>query len=101
MSTGVVKVPTFSAKGFDIYGVSVDSAEANAAFAAKYHFTFPLLCDTSKAMTRAFECCRASGDDPCAMSKRVCVCVDADGTVFKYIDPFDALQGPKQLLEEL
>lgn len=53
-------------------------------------------------MTRAFGCCRPSNDgsDPCAMSKRVCVLVD-NGLVVKYLDPFDAKEGPQLLLDQL
>mmetsp|Transcript_16512 Transcript_16512/g.66688 ORF Transcript_16512/g.66688 Transcript_16512/m.66688 type:complete len:101 (+) Transcript_16512:262-564(+) len=92
----------FKAAGIDhIYGVSVDSPAKNAAFAEKYAFAFPLLCDVDKAMTKAFECCRASGDDPCAMASRICVVVDARGTISKLIAPFDAREGPASLLSDL
>lgn len=86
-----------------IFGVSVDSQEANAAFAAKFSFSFPLLCDTTKEMTKAFDCCLSAkdGSDPCAMADRVAVVVGADGTILKYIAPFDAREGPRALLSDL
>jgi len=90
----------FKAKGYDIFGVSTDSVEENAAFHAKFDFAFPLLCDPDKAMTKAFECCKPSNDDPCAMSARVCVVVK-DGNIAQYLDPFDAREGPAVLLANL
>jgi len=82
--------------------VSGDAQEANAAFHAKFSFSFPLLSDPDKAMIKAFDCCRPSKDgaDPCAMAKRVTVVVD-NGLVVKVLDPFDAKDGPAALLADL
>lgn len=84
----------------DIFGVSVDTVEANKAFSEKFGFSFPLLCDTGKEMTRAFDACMAIGEDPCALSSRITVLVK-DGIVKQVINPFDAKEGPKKLLDSL
>src|SRR5262245_66408833 len=34
-----------------IYGVSFDTPERNRRFVEKYHLPFPLLCDTTRAMS--------------------------------------------------
>lgn len=93
----------YKSKGIDIFGVSCDSVEANAAFHEKFAFSFPLLSDLDKSMTVAFDCCKPSkdGSNPCEKSARIAVVVDGDGTVTRYLSPFDAREGPAALLAEL
>lgn len=40
--------------GCQILGISVNGAEANRTFAEKLGLTFPLLCDTDKAVSREY-----------------------------------------------
>ncbi len=47
-------VPTFEAAGAVVYGVSVDSHHANAAFARSLGLTFPLLSDWKHEASRAY-----------------------------------------------
>lgn len=42
-------------RGVTVYGVSVDSAEAQKKFKEKYNFPFPLLADKDKVVTKAFQ----------------------------------------------
>ena len=86
-----------------IYGVSCDTVDANAAFHEKFAFSFPLLCDLDKSVTRAFDTCKPSKDgaEPCASSARSVVVVDAAGTVVRREMPFDAREGPAALLAAL
>mmetsp|Transcript_68387 Transcript_68387/g.154694 ORF Transcript_68387/g.154694 Transcript_68387/m.154694 type:complete len:81 (+) Transcript_68387:319-561(+) len=79
-------------------GASVDSGEANKAFAEKFTFTFPLLCDTDFSMTKAFDVCK---NDDCTMSARVTYVVDTDGKIEQCIDPFSAQDGAAALLNSL
>ena len=44
----------FKAKGYEILGVSADSAKRQANFKAKYNFKYPLLADEDKAVIEAF-----------------------------------------------
>lgn len=48
------KVQEFKNQGVEVFGVSFDSVEDNAKFAAKYHLPFPLLSDTTRSMGMAF-----------------------------------------------
>jgi peroxiredoxin Q/BCP len=41
-------------KGFELLGVSADSAKRQSNFKNKYNFTFPLLADEDKAVINAF-----------------------------------------------
>lgn len=45
---------TFLAKGYDILGVSADSARRQQNFINKYELPFPLLADEDKAVINAF-----------------------------------------------
>lgn len=45
---------TFVSKGYDILGVSADSAKRQSNFKNKYEFPFPLLADEDKAVIEAF-----------------------------------------------
>ena len=88
----------FTAKGYKIYGASVDGIKANAAFAAKFSFSFPLLCDPQKSLTRAFDACK---DANCTKPDRITVVVDGAGKIERYLKPFDARTGPQALLDSL
>ena len=45
---------TFVSKGYDVLGVSADSAKRQQNFIDKYEFPFPLLADENKAVIEAF-----------------------------------------------
>ena len=61
-----------------IYGVSFDTPGENKAFAQKYQLPFPLLCDTTKAMSIAYG---AAADASVQYPDRVTYVLAADGTV--------------------
>ena len=61
-----------------IYGVSFDTPADNKAFAQKYKLPFPLLCDTTKAMSIAYG---AAADASARYPDRVTYVLAADGTV--------------------
>ena len=61
-----------------IYGVSFDTPADNKAFAQKYKLPFPLLCDTTKAMSIAYG---AAADASAKHPDRVTYVLAADGTV--------------------
>ena len=70
-------------------GVSFNSIEENAAFAAKEDLPFSLLCDTDRALSLAYGAC----DDPKAQyPERVSVLIDEQGRVarlYQSVDPRD------------
>lgn len=45
---------TLKDKGFELLGVSADSAKAQTNFKEKYHFPFPLLADVDKVVIQTF-----------------------------------------------
>ena len=58
--------------------MSTDAADKNAKFATDEGFSFPLVCDTTRAMSIAFG---AAADASAPASKRIAVLIDADGNI--------------------
>jgi peroxiredoxin Q/BCP len=59
-------------------GISFDSIEANRAFAEKFSFNFPLLCDVDRKIGLAYDACDdASADAP----RRISYVIGADGRI--------------------
>ena len=79
-------------------GVSLDSAEENRAFAEKFQFPFPLLCDTTGAMSMAYGAA-ASADDQYA--SRYTFVVGDDGLVQEAIATQDPGGQAADLLDRL
>lgn len=78
--------------------MSFDSQAANKKFAEKYGFSFPLLCDTERAMGVAY----GAADDASAKSaRRVGVVIGPDGKVKHYFPKVDARAFPEEALELL
>ncbi|RKY19478.1 MAG: hypothetical protein DRQ55_10565 [Planctomycetota bacterium] len=61
-----------------ILGVSFDNAEANARFAAKQRFRFPLLCDTDKTMSMAYGAAKGRAS---LFPSRITYIIDAQGKI--------------------
>ena len=82
-----------------ILGASFDTAEENAAFAKKFNFNFPLLCDTDRKIGIAY-----GAADPGATSgnaRRVGVVISPDGKVKEYQPKVSAAGFPKEALDKL
>jgi thioredoxin-dependent peroxiredoxin len=88
----------FEKKGAQILGASFDTVEDNAAFAERFHFPFPLLCDTERTVGLAYGAC----DDPQApAARRISYIIGPDGRVKKAYGKVDASSHPLQVLEDL
>jgi peroxiredoxin Q/BCP len=81
-----------------ILGISFDTPEDNAAFAAKQSFPYPLLTDVDRAAAIAFG---AAADAKAAAPRRVTAVIGPDGRVERVIDKVDPRTHPKELLESL
>ncbi len=88
----------FAAKNAVLLGVSFDSPQENAAFARKFGFEFPLLCDTSKAMGVAYGACANVSDKH---AKRIAYVIDEKGRVEKVYPKVDAAAFPETVLQEI
>ena len=72
-----------------IVGISCDEVERNAAFAAKYQFTFPLLSDSGREVGIAYGAC---DDRKSRQADRISYLIGADGRierVYEHVDPRD------------
>jgi peroxiredoxin Q/BCP len=72
--------------------------DENAAFARRFGFAFPLLCDTTRAVGLAYGAC----DDPKAeYAKRISYLIGPDGTVIRAFPKVNAAAHPEELLAAL
>jgi len=85
----------FDRLGVVILGASFDDAAANAAFAAKFSFPFPLLCDTDRRLGLAY----GAADRPDAgHARRISYVIDERGTIAHAIPDVDPASHSEQLL---
>lgn len=72
--------------------------EENAAFAAKFDFPFPLLCDTAREIGMAYGAC----DTPDAeYARRISYLIGPDGRIRKAYASVKASEHPQQVLADL
>jgi len=66
-----------------VFGISIDSPAANAAFAKQINVTFPLLSDMNKKVLTAYGILRPypMGDDKYEWAERTTIVVDKEGKV--------------------
>lgn len=81
-----------------VYGVSFDTPEENKAFAEKYSFQFPLLCDVDRKMGVAYG---AADDNSAGNARRVGVVIDGDGKIKEWLPKVDARGYPKDVLARI
>ena len=81
-----------------ILGVSFDTVEDNAAFAAKFGFPFPLLCDTKREIGLAYGACTAPDDE---YAKRISYIIGPDGRIAHAFPKVDPKKHPEEALRLL
>jgi thioredoxin-dependent peroxiredoxin len=70
----------------------------NAAFAKKFHYNFPLLCDTTREIGLAYGAC----DDPSAgTARRISYIIGPDGRIAKAYPKVNAATHPEEVLKDL
>jgi peroxiredoxin Q/BCP len=81
-----------------VLGVSFDDVAANAAFAKKFQFDYPLLCDTDRKIGVAY----GAADDASAGSpKRISYLIGKDGRIRKAYPKVAAAEHPEEVLKDL
>ena len=79
-------------------GASFNSVEQNAAFAKKFDFNFPLLCDTARSLGMAYGAC----DSPTAdHAKRISVLIDEQGKIARVYESVNPREHPAQVLADV
>ena len=79
-------IKKFEEKGIQIFGVSLDNEKDNKAFAEKYSFTYPLLCDVNKDIALAYHAIKSADDQH---SARISYVIGEDGKILESIESVD------------
>ena len=80
-----------------ILGASFDTAAENRAFAEKFHFNFPLICDTDRTIGTAY----GANADPAKGAQRVGVIIGPDGRIKEWHARVDARAWPAEVVKTL
>jgi peroxiredoxin Q/BCP len=88
----------FNDANIDVVGISFDSVEANAAFAGKEGFAFPLLSDLDRSAALAYGACT---DRRARYADRVSFVIDERGNVERVYDQVDPRDHPARALADL
>jgi thioredoxin-dependent peroxiredoxin len=76
----------FEEKGIQIFGVSLDNENDNKAFAEKFSFSYPLLCDVNKEIALAYQAIKSADDQHAA---RISYVIGEDGKILESIESVD------------
>ncbi len=88
----------FDEHRIQVVGISFDSVEANAAFASKEGFEFPLLSDGDRSVALAYGACH---DRRARYADRVSFVIDERGTVERVYDHVDPRDHPARVLADI
>ena len=77
--------------------MSFDTPAENRAFAEKFHFNFPLICDTDRTIGSAY----GANADPAKGAQRVGVVIGPDGRIKEWHARVDARAWPSEVLKTL
>jgi peroxiredoxin Q/BCP len=81
-----------------VLGASFNSVEQNAAFAKKFDFNFPLLCDTGRTLGMAYGACDSL---TAGHAKRISVLIDEQGKIARVYDTVNPREHPAQVLADV
>ncbi len=79
-------------------GVSFDTPAENRAFAEKFQFNYPLLCDTGRAIGVSYG---AASSASAASAQRVGVVIGPDGRVKEWLPKVDPKTYPQDVLRRI
>ena len=79
-------------------GASFDTVEENRAFAEKFDFPYPLLCDTDRALGLAYKACEDAND---GYARRITYVISPDGAIEQAIETSDPAGQASELLSTL
>jgi len=81
-----------------VLGVSLDNQADNKAFAEKYSFPFPLLCDVDRQLSIAYHAVQGAGDN---YASRISYIIDEQGIIQESIEKVDTQNHSKDLCSRL
>jgi peroxiredoxin Q/BCP len=80
-----------------VLGISFDTQAENKAFAEKFDYDFPLLCDTERTVGLAYKAAENAQDK---YAKRYTYVIGADGKIEQAIDTKDPAGQAAELLKK-
>lgn len=86
------------AAGLSVLGVSFDNVEENRAFAEKFDFPYPLLCDTNRELGLAYGAARSADE---GYAKRISYVIGEDGKILLAYPKVDPKTHLDQILSDL
>lgn len=88
----------YEAKNTKVLGVSFDTERENKAFAEKFNFPFPLLCDVNREIGVAYGAADSPKDE---YARRIAYVIDEKGKVAQAHPKVDATTYPSWQLHNL
>lgn len=88
----------FTEKNAVLLGVSFDTVAENAAFARKFGFEFPLLCDTTRSIGLSYGACQTESD---TYAQRIAYVIDGNGKIASVYPKVDAKTFPETVLKAI
>ncbi len=92
------QISDFEQNNIQVLGISFNDVEQNAAFAEKYQFPFPLLCDIDRSVGIAYGAC---ADNKARYASRISILIDEDGNIARVYDQVDPRDHPAQVLADV
>ena len=86
------------AAGLEVLGVSFDGLEDNKAFAEKFDFPYPLLCDTDRTVGMAYHAARSADE---GYARRISYLIDESGVIQRAYEKVDPQTHLEQILGDL
>jgi thioredoxin-dependent peroxiredoxin len=90
--------PYFEENKVMLLGASFDTVQDNVAFAQKLGLDFPLVCDTTRIVGRAYGAC---ADLKARYAERISVLIDEQGRVMRIYDKVDPRDHAARVLADL
>ncbi len=88
----------FVDKNTVVMGVSLDTEAENKAFAEKFGFPFPLLCDVGREISLAYQAIQSKDDE---YASRITYVIDEEGKILEAIDQVDTARHSSELCSRL
>jgi len=82
----------------EILGASFDRVPDNAAFAEKFSYPFPLLCDEKREIGMAYGACQDPKDE---YAKRITYVIDPEGKIAQAYPKVSPKSHPQEILASL
>tara|TARA_B100000686_G_C16775310_1_gene968017 strand:+ start:946 stop:1383 length:438 start_codon:yes stop_codon:yes gene_type:complete len=88
----------FEEKNIQIFGVSLDDESDNKAFAEKFSFPYPLLCDVKREIALDYQAVKSADDQYAA---RITYVIGEDGKILESIASVDTKTHSQELCSRL